>query len=226
MSIAMGAWLAGASGLVVGWVWAHVRHRASSRVSVVVAAVLGALLAALAYGAFLAAGVVISFMLFSGSPDAGPALLCVVIGSAVFLLLTWVQSVLAPHTPLESPGRASGTRGFQDLLDRHPVGGAAKMWLSGVGLALLPAVYGVQCLWTRTGSLGTLIWRTTVHGGPAIALGLGWIGVGAFLHFHFFFGLHPRLRVHSRMGKLAALIVACAGHSIAGAWMVLALAMG
>src|SRR6058998_3068479 len=81
MSIAMGAWLAAVLGLVTGSVWASIRHPAN-RVWIIVAAVLGAALAELVYGACLAAGFVLSFMFVTGPPAAAPALLCVVIGSA------------------------------------------------------------------------------------------------------------------------------------------------
>jgi len=74
---------------------------------------------------------------------------------------------------------------------------------------------------TRKGKLGTLLWPSAVEGGAAIALGLGWIAVGAFLHFHFFFGLHPRLESHSRAGKYVALIAACLGLTIAAIWSVM-----
>ena len=92
----------------------------------------------------------------------------------------------------------------------------------GVALALLPLTYGIDCILTRRGAIGSPLWNSEVEGFGAIALGLGWIGVAMFLHFHFFFGLHPRLEAYSRRGKSVALVVACAGLTIAGAWSIVA----
>jgi hypothetical protein len=80
----------------------------------------------------------------------------------------------------------------------------------------------VSCIVTRRGELGTIIWPSAVEGGPAIALGVGWIGVGLFFHFHFFFGLHTTLQAYSRRGKSIALVVAGTGLTVAGAWSVFA----
>jgi hypothetical protein len=116
----------------------------------------------------------------------------------------------------------SERRTVADLIEAQPRGGSPTMWLGGVGLALLPMVYGISCLVTRQGELGTTIWSSEVQGAPAIALGVGWIGVGLFLHFHFFFGLHSRLAAFSRRGKSVALVVAGAGLAIAYTWSVFA----
>jgi hypothetical protein len=122
-----------------------------------------------------------------------------------------------------SVGRApSERRTVGDLIEAQPRGGAPTMWLGGVGLAVLPVIYGISCIVTRRGELGTVIWPSEVQGAPAIALGVGWIGVGLFLHFHFFFGLHSRLAVFSRRAKALALVVAGAGLAIAGTWSVFA----
>jgi len=218
MSTTLAAWLAAASGLATGAIAARLRHRQPSRPAVVSAALLGALCSLLGYGAFLAVGAVLSLVFFSGPPDAWPALLCSLLGCAAFLLLAWLQSVLGLR--IEPRPRRSGRVAPGEILDAR--GGTATMWLAGVGLALLPAIYGMQCLVTRKGTVGTLLWHATVEGGGAIALGLGWIGVAALLHFHFFFGLHPRLEAHSRTGKLYALIAACVGLSTAGIWSFVA----
>ena len=179
------------------------------------------MIGAAAYAGFLFAGHAVSLLTFSGAPDPGPAVLCVILGCAGFLLLRWLQSALGPRFGLP-PARPSARRHLGHLLDARPRGGRATMWLGGVVLALLPLLYGIRCIVTRKGELGTLIWPSAVDGGAAIALGLGWIGVGLFLHFHFFFGLHPGLEVHSRRGKSLSLIVACLGLTVAGAWSVIA----
>lgn len=220
MSIATGAWLSAFAGFVTGWIAPRLRARGPASPAGVVPALLGALLATLAYGVFLAAGFVMSLLLFSSPPDGGIALLGTVAGCILFLAFAWLRSVLAPHDPPWPSREAVRQRGLDSVLDARPVGGPVKMWLAGVVLAALPVAYGFQCLWTGTGTFGTTLWRTTIEGGPAIALGLGWIGVGAFLHFHFFFGLHPRLVAASRRAKLVAMIVAGAGLSIAAMWSV------
>jgi len=222
MSIAMGAWLAAASGMITGWIAALIRHRPPPRGRLIAWTLLGALIAAASYGVFLVAGFAVSLITFGSPVDPLPALLCVLIGCGGFLLLAWLQMLIGPRFGLPERRDRRQPRGLQDLLDARPRGGRATMWLGGVGLALLPVLYGIHCLVTRKGELGTLLWPSAVEGGAAIALGLGWIGVGAFLHFHFFFGLHPRLDAHSRAGKRVALIAACAGLTIAGAWSVVA----
>jgi hypothetical protein len=125
----------------------------------------------------------------------------------------------APTSVSRAP---SERRTVADLIDAQPCGGSPTMWLAGVGLALLPLVYGISCIVTRRGELGTTLWRSEVQGGPAIALGVGWIGVGLFLHFHFFFGLHSRLAAFSRRAKSVALVMALAGLGVAGTWSVFA----
>lgn len=125
-------------------------------------------------------------------------------------------------TPTSVSRTPSERRTVADLIDAQPRGGSPTMWLAGVGLALLPLMYGISCIVTRRGELGTTLWPSEVQGPPAVALGVGWVGVGLFLHFHFFFGLHPRLAAFSRRAKSFALIVAGTGLGIAGTWSVFA----
>lgn len=229
MSVTLGAALSGVLGLLTGWIAESLRQRSRRAFSTLGAperspwlgALGGALFAVLAYGAFVALGLVISVFSFSGkSPDPLPALLGVVLGCACFLLIAWLESLIGPRFGLPAPRDGRRTRSFEDLLDARPRGGPATRWLCGVGLALLPVSYGIHCLVTRKAQFGTRFWPTTVDGLGAIALGLGWIGVGAFLHFHFFFGLDGRLERHSREGKKVALVAACAGLMVAGLWSV------
>jgi hypothetical protein len=220
MSMVLGAWLAAALGGITGGLAAFLRERSPDRGPLIAKVMLGALLAACSYGAFLLAGAVISLLMFSGAPDPWPALLCVGLGCAAFLLAWWLQPVVGWSFGLPPARGDRRRRTLSDLLDARPRGGRPTMWLMGVGLALLPVIYGIQCLVTQRGRLGTTLWPSAVDGGAAIALGLGWIAVGAFLHFHFFFGMHPGLSAHSRPGKRVALIAACAGLSTAVVWSV------
>jgi hypothetical protein len=93
-------------------------------------------------------------------------------------------------------------------LANEPSGGPLKMWLTGVGMALIPIGYGVHCLVTgharffgRRGS------NLNLDGATAISLAIAYISIGAFVHFHFFWGLHPRLRGLSPLLKLLAQLV-------------------
>jgi hypothetical protein len=217
ISAVAGAFFAAATGCLTGVL--DVRLRAPHR-SVFAGALSGILIATLAYGIFVVAGMAISLLTFGSAPDAWPALLGVVIGCVGFLLVRAVHSAVAERFGLPERRHATAPRTVDDLITAQPRGGVPTMWLGGIGLALLPLTYGISCVVTQRGELGTMIWPSEVQGAPAIALGVGWIGVGAFLHFHFFFGLHQRLRAFSRRGKSIALMVAGVGLATAGTWSV------
>lgn len=221
MTVGLGAWLAAIAGALSGVLDVRLR-RAADHGSALVGATAGAIIAVLAYGVFLAAGLVIGLLTWSTTPEPWPALLGVLVGCAAMLGARALHSALAPRfgMPVRRP---SERRSIGELIEAQPRGGAPTMWLGGVGLALLPLLYGIRCIVTQRGELGTTIWRNEVEGGAAIALGVGWIGVGLYLHFHFFFGLHQRLARHSRRGKSIALVLASAGLTVAGAWSVIAL---
>jgi hypothetical protein len=220
MSVATGAWLAAVAGGATGALDVLVR-RTPARGSVWLRVFGGAAIGAAAYAMFVAAGMVVSVLTFGSTPDAGPALISVIVGCAAFLLLRGLHAVVAPRFGMPERRRApSERRTLTDLIGAQPRGGAPTMWLGGVGFALLPLIYGISCIITRRGELGTVIWPSEVQGAAAIALGVGWIGVGLFLHFHFFFGLHVGLASFSRRGKAVALVMAGAGLTLAGAWSV------
>ena len=89
-----------------------------------------------------------------------------------------------------------------------PSGGRVKMWLAGVGLALIPLLYGVGCL--RSGHarfFGSHGANLDLDGSAAIALAIAYIALGAFVHFHWFWGLHPRLWRFSTALKFVAVLV-------------------
>jgi hypothetical protein len=223
MSTALGAILAAAAGGITGALVALVRRTAAASPGPAALALVGLLLAPLVYGVFLVAGAVVSLFTFSEPHAALPALLGTVFVCAGCLLAAWIEAHLgsfAARFGLPEPRKAFEERGFDAILEAQPQGGRATMWIGGVGLALLPVIGGIQTLVSQQGTLGTTLWRRTLEGGPAISLGIGLIGVGAFLHFHFFFGLHPRLREHSHAGKKLALFAACAGFGIASFWAI------
>jgi hypothetical protein len=86
------------------------------------------------------------------------------------------------------------------------------MWIGGIGVALMPVGYGVYCLYTghayfprRRGPVLDL------QGLEALVLAVAYIAAGAFLHFQFFWGRHPRLRSWSPRLKKGALVVFACG---------------
>ena len=82
------------------------------------------------------------------------------------------------------------------------------MWLLGIGLALLPLGYGIQCLVTGQARLwGSNGSDLDLKGSAAIALAIAYIAVAAFFHFHWFWGLHPRLLRFSQFFKTITVLV-------------------
>lgn len=112
-------------------------------------------------------------------------------------------------------------------LEGPPQGGSAEAWIYGVGVALPAFAYGVFC------SIAHRAWFVNVAlkgfqpfppgilrewvGRPAIALGIMFIGIGAFAHFHWFWSNFPRLAPYYEIGKLASLVVLIGGL----AWWVI-----
>ena len=93
-------------------------------------------------------------------------------------------------------------------LANAPEGGPLKMWLVGAGLALVPLCYGACGLWTgETTFFGGRGGSLELHGPAAVAMSIAYISVGAFIHFHWFWGLHPRLRGWSQLFKTLAVLV-------------------
>ncbi|MEK7951615.1 hypothetical protein [Luteolibacter soli] len=102
-------------------------------------------------------------------------------------------------------GEASG-----DMLDLAyaPSGGRGKQWLAGVVLAAVPVIYGICSIqrgWTTMfGSRGM---DERISGDAGFWLAVAYIAIGAFCHFHWFWGLSERLWRFSEGMKVAALLV-------------------
>jgi hypothetical protein len=98
---------------------------------------------------------------------------------------------------------------FDDAEDlgNSPSGGPVKMWLLGVCLALMPIIYGIRCLISGhtylPGRGSTGIYLT---GTAAQSLAIAYISVGIFIHFHYFWGLHPHLFRFSQRLKMFSLL--------------------
>jgi hypothetical protein len=97
-------------------------------------------------------------------------------------------------------------------LSHSPSGGRLKMWLLGVGFALIPIYYGILCLQTGHatffGSRGS---RLDLTGSSAVAMAIAYIAVGVFIHAHWFWGLHPKLEALSPNLKVLAVLVFLGG---------------
>jgi hypothetical protein len=89
-----------------------------------------------------------------------------------------------------------------------PSGGRAKQWLAGVILASLPIIYGVVCI--RRGHT-TLFGRRgsdlDLSRDAALSLAISYIAIGAFLHFHYFWGLSEHLWRFSQAGKVVSVLI-------------------
>jgi len=104
-----------------------------------------------------------------------------------------------------------------DSLAHGPSGGLLKMWLVGVGMAMIPASYGIHCLLAGRAVLPGQNGDSMETSGPtAIALAVAYISVGAFIHFHYFWGLHPKLYRWSQFLKVLAVMVFLGSLGYAG----------
>lgn len=98
-----------------------------------------------------------------------------------------------------------GRRGWE-YRDEPPEGGRLQMWLGGVVLAAFPAVYGLRCLVLQRAILPSRFGLWTATNSAAIAAGIAYLGLGGYLHFHWFWGLHRRLSPLCGLGKTASLV--------------------
>ena len=86
------------------------------------------------------------------------------------------------------------------------------MWLLGIGLALVPIGHGVRCLQTGHATFfGSRGAHLDLTGSSAVAMAIAYIAVGAFIHAHWFWGLHPRLEPLSPILKVLAALVFLGG---------------
>lgn len=89
-----------------------------------------------------------------------------------------------------------------------PSGGRTKQWIAGVFLASLPVSYGIFCIWRGYATLfGHRGVDQKLVGTAGISLAIAYISIGAFLHFHYFWGLSDRLWSFSQALKFASLLV-------------------
>lgn len=112
------------------------------------------------------------------------------------------------------PERDSRNAGFGDLA-YSPSGGRGTQLIVGIGLALIPAILGAWGIWQRKAFFlgrGDGMW---IEGEPALWLSGVYLGVAAFVHFHWYWGLVPAWRI-SQTGKGIACgaILVCFGRCL------------
>lgn len=105
-----------------------------------------------------------------------------------------------------------------EWLTEPPTGGPIQKWIVGVGLASLVTIYGLACCFTQRAStlnitirgvpsVGRGFWLA-LDGIQAVSLGLVIACIGAFIHFQWYWGNHPRLfPLHEIAKYLAAFAV-------------------
>lgn len=96
--------------------------------------------------------------------------------------------------------------GAEDLA-YGPSGGRAKQWIAGAILAYLPIIYGIHCIQRGHTTLFGRGSSETLVGSAGISLAIAYISIGAFLHFHYFWGLSDRLWRFSQALKVSSLLV-------------------
>ena len=189
-----GALMAGPAGRSSTWVRAG-------------AVIAGAVLAAITFVMLLALD---SIVLFGDTPSIpaalGFTLMLEAIAAGAGLLASHLQQAF-------NRGSSQLPANIDELLDSYPAEDPRRMWVLGVAVPLVFVLFGARTVAAGDAEIGTTLFRKTVEGLPAIAYGIGWAAVGAFLHFHFFWGMRPRLQAHSRRGKVIALVCGCVALS-------------
>jgi hypothetical protein len=112
-------------------------------------------------------------------------------------------------------------------LDGPPQGGAAEAWIYGVAIAGPVIAYGLVCALTRHAWFVNLQLKGVPAfpagafrawtGASAVALGIVFIGIGSFAHFHWFWSNYSLLSRYYEVGKIASLLVLVVGI---GWWIV------
>ncbi|MBE7493795.1 MAG: hypothetical protein HS117_02510 [Verrucomicrobiaceae bacterium] len=101
-------------------------------------------------------------------------------------------------------------------LAHHPDGGGWEKWAGGCLLPIAGVIYAVWCLIDKRAVLPGKHGDLVIAGDDAVLFSTAILALAAFLHFHFFWGLHERLWRYSQGCKVLALLVflPCAGRVI------------
>ncbi len=125
-----------------------------------------------------------------------------------------------PLVPSLDNSGGKTTLDLESLADT-PSGGRVKMWLVGAVIALIPFVYGLRCLVRGSAWFpGRYGYGLTLTGWGAASMAIAYMCIGAFIHFHYFWGIHPRLQDWSYPLKVAAgfVFVVSLGYA---SWLIL-----
>jgi len=88
-----------------------------------------------------------------------------------------------------------------------PSGGVLKMWIAGLLLAIIPVIYAIICLFSgHTYFIGQHGHGLDLTGSAAQSLAIAYLALGLFIHFHYFWGLHPYLYRFSQIFKMLTLL--------------------
>lgn len=100
-----------------------------------------------------------------------------------------------------------------------------QAWVFGVIFAAIPLIYGIVCCVSAHAKVIAIAFRglpamggglfLDVFGAPAVSLGVFFIFVGCFMHFHYFWGNYPKLANYYEIGKylsIAGIIAALAAY--------------
>ena len=100
-------------------------------------------------------------------------------------------------------------RTIDDLAGDASDGDTFARWGNGVGFASIPLIIGIMSilyestLFLRGRPLGIVRY----HGEEAIAMGIMWLGVAAFMHAHYFWSVSRRYYFVSELLKPASLLM-------------------
>jgi hypothetical protein len=91
-------------------------------------------------------------------------------------------------------------------------------WIYGVIFALPFIIYGIYCIHTRTAKFLTRnvldiiqLHFTPLVGRNAVAIGVSYLGVGCFLHFHYFWTWRERFQGYGQIGKVLSMLCVAGG---------------
>ena len=103
-----------------------------------------------------------------------------------------------------------------------------SFWTKWFGGLIVPAVmlsYGIKsCILQKSVLFGGRRHGMTLDGSEAVAMGITWICLGLFLHFHLFWPTLKRLYIFTDLGKIVAALgfIASLGYvfwSIMKSWL-------
>jgi hypothetical protein len=101
---------------------------------------------------------------------------------------------------------------YDDDWEDVPAQGFWPMWFGGMAVPLAAVGFAVCCLVTGTATIGDSHGPPMVLRGPqATAAAVALVGVGLFLHCHYFWGNLFHLHWLATLGKIAGLLAFIAG---------------